>query len=291
MQFEQLPGGQRNNLPRPSIDTGMGLELIAAVMQGTHDNYSIDLFRALIGTIAELTKVSPDGPQKASHRVIADHVRATSFLIADGVLPSNEGRGYVLRRIMRRGMGHAHLLGTKEPLMQRLVPALVAEMGSAYPELQRGEGLIAETLKLEEIRFRETLARGLKLLDEASVGLKKGDQLKGEIAFKLYDTYGFPLDLTEESLRARGVTVDTQGFSAAMQKQKAEARASWQGSGEAASEAQWFAVLDEVGRTEFLGYDTEEAEGVVLAIFKDGGREMAAQTGDAVESVTNQTPL
>ncbi|HYJ34544.1 MAG TPA: alanine--tRNA ligase, partial [Rhizomicrobium sp.] len=231
------------------------------------------------------------GEATFSHRIIADHLRATSFLIADGVLPSNEGRGYVLRRIMRRGMRHAHLLGTKDPLMHRLVPALVAEMGSAYPELQRGEGLIAETLKLEEIRFRETLARGLKLLDEASTGLKKGDQLKGEIAFKLYDTYGFPLDLTEESLRARGVTVDTQGFSAAMQKQKAEARASWQGSGEAASEAQWFAVLDEVGRTEFLGYDTEEAEGVVLAIFKDGGRVMAANTGEAVEIVTNQTPF
>jgi alanyl-tRNA synthetase len=192
---------------------------------------------------------------------------------------------------MRRGMRHAHLLGTKDPLMHRLVPALVAEMGSAYPELQRSEGMIAETLKLEEIRFRETLARGLKLLDEASVGLKKGDQLKGEVAFKLYDTFGFPLDLTEESLRARGITVDIQGFSAAMQKQKAEARASWSGSGEAASEAQWFAVLDEVGRTEFLGYDTEEAEGVVLAMFKDGGRVMAANAGEAVEIVTNQTPF
>jgi alanyl-tRNA synthetase len=235
--------------------------------------------------------VDSKGEATFSHRIIADHLRATSFLIADGVLPSNEGRGYVLRRIMRRGMRHAHLLGTKDPLMHRLVPALVAEMGSAYPELQRGEGLITETLKLEEIRFRETLARGLKLLDEASVDLKKGDRLKGEIAFKLYDTYGFPLDLTEESLRARGITVDTDGFSAAMQKQKAEARASWTGSGEAASEAQWFAVLDEVGRTEFLGYDTEEAEGAVLAIFKDGGRVMAAQAGDAVEIVTNQTPF
>ena len=207
---------------------------------------------------------------------------------ARGVLPSNEGRGYVLRRIMRRAMRHAHLLGTKDPLMHRLVPALVGEMGSAYPELKRSEPLIAETLKLEEIRFRETLARGLKLLDEASTDLKKGDQLKGEVAFKLYDTYGFPLDLTEESLRARGVTVDTDGFSAAMQKQKAEARASWSGSGEAASEAQWFAVLDEVGRTEFLGYDTEEAEGQILAIFKDGGRVMAANAAGILYQIPDR---
>ena len=269
----------------------MGLERIAAILQGVTNNYDVDLFRHLIAASESASGVASKGEATFSHRIIADHLRATSFLIADGVLPSNEGRGYVLRRIMRRGMRHAHLLGTKDPLMHRLVPALVAEMGSAYPELQRGEGLIAETLKLEEIRFRETLARGLKLLDEASVGLKKGDQLKGEVAFKLYDTFGFPLDLTEESLRARGVTVDTEGFSAAMQKQKAEARASWSGSGEAASEAQWFAVLDEVGRTEFLGYDTEEAEGVVLAMFKDGGRVMAANAGEAVEILTNQTPF
>src|SRR6186997_1459417 len=291
MQFEQLEGGVRHPLPKPSIDTGAGLERVAAVLQGKHDNYEIDLFVALIRAISELTGADPQGEQKASQRIIADHLRATSFLIADGVLPSNEGRGYVLRRIMRRGMRHAHLLGTKDPLMHRLVPALVGEMGSAYPELKRGEALIAETLKLEEIRFRETLARGLKLLDEASIGLKKGDRLKGEVAFKLYDTFGFPLDLTEESLRARGVTVDTDGFAAAMQKQKAEARASWSGSGEAASEAQWFAVLDEVGRTEFLGYDTEEAEGQILAIFKDGGRVMAANAGEAVEILTNQTPF
>src|SRR6185295_12879364 len=281
----------RIDLPRPSIDTGMGLERITAILEGVTNNYDIDLFRHLIAASVDISGAKAEGEAVFSHRIIADHLRATSFLIADGVLPSNEGRGYVLRRIMRRGMRHAHLLGTKDPLMHRLVPALVAEMGSAYPELQRGEGLIAETLKLEEIRFRETLARGLKLLDEASVDLKKGDQLKGEIAFKLYDTYGFPLDLTEESLRARGVTVETEGFAAAMQKQKAEARASWSGSGEAASEAQWFAVLDEVGRTEFLGYDTEEAEGVVLAIFKDGGRVMAANAGEAVEIVTNQTPF
>jgi alanyl-tRNA synthetase len=291
MQFEQVDKNTRLDLPKPSIDTGMGLERIAAILQGVTNNYEVDLFRHLISASESASGVASTGDATFSHRIIADHLRATSFLIADGVLPSNEGRGYVLRRIMRRAMRHAHLLGTKDPLMHRLVPALVAEMGSAYPELQRSEGLIAETLKLEEIRFRETLARGLKLLDEASVGLKKGDQLQGDVAFKLYDTYGFPLDLTEESLRARGVTVDTEGFSTAMQKQKAEARASWSGSGEAASEAQWFAVLDEVGRTEFLGYDTEEAEGVILAIFKDGGRVMAANAGEAVEIVTNQTPF
>jgi alanyl-tRNA synthetase len=291
MQFEQVDENTRLDLPKPSIDTGMGLERIAAILQGVTNNYDVDLFRHLIAASESASGVASTGEATFSHRIIADHLRATSFLIADGVLPSNEGRGYVLRRIMRRAMRHAHLLGTKDPLMHRLVPALVAEMGSAYPELQRNEALIAETLKLEEIRFRETLARGLKLLDEASVGLKKGDRLQGEVAFKLYDTYGFPLDLTEESLRARGVSVDTEGFSAAMQKQKAEARASWAGSGEASSEAHWFAVLDEVGRTEFLGYETEEAEGQILAIFKDGGRVMAAQTGEAVEIVTNQTPF
>lgn len=291
MQFEQVDENTRLDLPKPSIDTGMGLERIAAILQGVTNNYDVDLFRHLIAASESASGVDSKGEATFSHRIIADHLRATSFLIADGVLPSNEGRGYVLRRIMRRAMRHAHLLGTKDPLMHRLVPALVGEMGSAYPELKRSEPLIAETLKLEEIRFRETLARGLKLLDEASVDLKKGDQLKGDVAFKLYDTYGFPLDLTEESLRARGVTVDTDGFSAAMQKQKAEARASWSGSGEAASEAQWFAVLDEVGRTEFLGYDTEEAEGQILAIFKDGGRVMAANAGEAVEILTNQTPF
>jgi alanyl-tRNA synthetase len=291
MQFEQVDENTRLELPKPSIDTGMGLERIAAILQGVTNNYDVDLFRHLIAVSESISGVRSEGEAIFSHRIISDHLRATSFLIADGVLPSNEGRGYVLRRIMRRAMRHAHLLGTKDPLMHRLVPSLVAEMGSAYPELKRGEALIAETLKLEEIRFRETLARGLKLLDEASLGLNKGDQLKGDVAFKLYDTYGFPLDLTEESLRARGVTVDTTGFTAAMQKQKAEARAAWAGSGEAASESQWFAVLDEVGRTEFLGYDTEEAEGQVLAIFKDGGRVMAANVGENVEIVTNQTPF
>ena len=291
MQFEQVDENTRLDLPKPSIDTGMGLERIAAILQGVTNNYDVDLFRHLIAASESASGVSAEGEAVFSHRIIADHLRATSFLIADGVLPSNEGRGYVLRRIMRRAMRHAHLLGAREPLMHRLVPALVAEMGSAYPELGRNEPLIAETLKLEEIRFRETLARGLKLLDEASTGLKKGDRLQGDVAFKLYDTYGFPLDLTEESLRARGIAVDTAGFSAAMEKQKAEARASWSGSGEAASEAQWFAVLDEVGRTEFLGYDTEEAEGQVLAIFKDGGRVMQADAGEAVAILTNQTPF
>src|SRR5581483_42823 len=291
MQFEQVDENTRLDLPKPSIDTGMGLERIAAILQGVTNNYEVDLFRHLIAASESASGVPARGEAMFSHRIIADHLRATSFLIADGVLPSNEGRGYVLRRIMRRAMRHAHLLGTKDPLMHRLVPALVAEMGSAYPELQRTEGLIAETLKLEEIRFRETLARGLKLLDEASSGLRKGGQLKGEVAFKLYDTYGFPLDLTEESLRARGITVDTEGFAAAMQKQKQEARASWTGTADAATEAKWFAVLDEVGRTEFLGYDTEEAEGVILAIFKDGGRVMSAGPGEAVEIITNQTPF
>ena len=291
MQFEQVDEKTRLDLPKPSIDTGMGLERIAAILQGVTNNYDVDLFRHLIAASESASGVKSAGEATFSHRIIADHLRATSFLIADGVLPSNEGRGYVLRRIMRRAMRHAHLLGTRDPLMHRLVPALVAEMGSAYGELKRSEALITETLKLEEIRFRETLARGLKLLDEASTGLVKGDQLKGDVAFKLYDTYGFPLDLTEESLRARGVTVDTDGFTAAMQTQKAEARASWSGSGEGQSEAQWFAVLDEVGRTEFLGYDTETAEGQVLAIFKDGGRVMQAGAGEAVEILTNQTPF
>ena len=291
MQFEQVDENTRLDLPKPSIDTGMGLERIAAILQGVTNNYDVDLFKHLIAASESASGVASTGDATFSHRIIADHLRATSFLIADGVLPSNEGRGYVLRRIMRRGMRHAHLLGTRDPLMHRLVPALVAEMGSAYPELGKNEPLIAETLKLEEIRFRETLARGLKLLDEATRGMKAGDKLAGEIAFKLYDTYGFPLDLTQESLRARNITVDTGGFTAAMEKQKADARASWVGSGEGASEAQWFAVLDEVGRTEFLGYDTETAEGQVLAIFKDGGRVMQAQAGDAVEIVTNQTPF
>jgi alanyl-tRNA synthetase len=291
MQYEQLAGGERLNLPKPSIDTGMGLERISTVLQGVTSNFETDLFRHLIAASVDASGVKPDGDAVFSHRIIADHLRSTSFLIADGVLPSNEGRGYVLRRIMRRGMRHAHLLGTKDPLMHRLVPTLMAEMGAAYPELKRAEALIAETLKLEEIRFRETLARGLKLLDEATLGMKEGDRLTGDVAFKLYDTYGFPLDLTQESLRARGIAVDQDGFTFAMEKQRAEARASWSGSGEAANEAQWFAVFDEVGRTEFLGYDAEEAEGEILAILKDNQRVKSAAAGETVQILTNQTPF
>ena len=291
MQFEQVDANTRLDLPKPSIDTGMGLERIAAIMQGVTNNYDVDLFRHIIAASEEASSVASRGEALFSHRVIADHLRSTSFLIADGVLPSNEGRGYVLRRIMRRGMRHAHLLGTKDPLMHRLVPTLVAEMGAAYPELKRAEALITETLKLEEIRFRETLARGLKLLDEATGGMKSGDRLAGDVAFKLYDTYGFPLDLTQESLRARNIAVDQDGFTVAMEKQRAEARASWAGSGEATSEAQWFAVLDEVGKTEFLGYDAEEAEGEIVGMVKDGVRIKSAGEGETVEILTNQTPF
>jgi len=291
MQFEQLPGGKRLDLPKPSIDTGMGLERIAAVLQGTHDNYSIDLFRALIGAIAELTKVDPDGPQKASHRVIADHLRAAAFLIADGVLPSNEGRGYVLRRIMRRAMRHAELLGAREPLMWKLVPVLVREMGQAYPELVRAEALITETLKLEETRFRNTLERGLSILEEETKPLKRGDSLKGETAFTLYDTYGFPLDLTQDALRPRGIGVDLDGFNAAMEKQRATARASWAGSGDAAASAAWFPIRERLGATEFLGYETEAAEGVVTALVRDGNEVSELKAGETGAVIVNQTPF
>jgi alanyl-tRNA synthetase len=291
MQFEQHAGGSRTDLPRPSIDTGMGLERIAAVLQGTHDNYAIDLFRALIGAIAELTKIDSDGPQKASHRVIADHLRASAFLIADGVLPSNEGRGYVLRRIMRRAMRHAQLLGASEPLMWRLVPSLTREMGQAYPELLRAETLITDTLKLEETRFRKTLERGLSILDEESKALKQGDKLKGETAFTLYDTYGFPLDLTQDALKPRGVGVDVEGFNAAMEKQRATARASWAGSGEAAASAAWFPIRERLGATEFLGYDTETAQGVVTALVRDGKEVQELKAGESGFAVVNQTPF
>jgi alanyl-tRNA synthetase len=291
MQYEQLEGGKRVNLPRPSIDTGMGLERIAAVLQGTHDNYAIDLFRALIQTIADLTKVSPNGPHKASHRVIADHLRASAFLIADGVLPSNEGRGYVLRRIMRRAMRHAELLGAKEPLMWKLVPTLTREMGQAYPELLRAEALITETLKLEETRFRRTLERGLAILDEKSKGLKKGAMFDGDTAFTLYDTYGFPLDLTQDALRSRGISVDIASFTDAMERQREKARASWAGSGEAAQETVWFALREKVGATEFLGYETETAEGIVAALVKDGKEVPELKKGDNGAVVMNQTPF
>jgi alanyl-tRNA synthetase len=291
MQYEQLAGGKRVDLPKPSIDTGMGLERIAAVLQGTHDNYKIDLFGAIISHVADLTGVDADGPQAASHRVIADHLRASAFLIADGVLPSNEGRGYVVRRIMRRAMRHAELLGAREPLMWRLVPTLTREMGQAYPELSRAEPLITETLKLEETRFRKTLERGLAILDEESRGLKQGDRLKGETAFTLYDTYGFPLDLTQDALRPRGITVDTDAFNAAMERQREKARASWAGSGEAATEAVWFALREKVGASEFLGYETESAEGVVAALVKDGKDVAELKQGESGAVVLNQTPF
>ena len=291
MQYEQLPGGKRVDLPRPSIDTGMGIERIAAVLQGTHDNYKIDLFGALIEAVADLTHVDPDGKHKASHRVIADHLRASSFLIADGVLPSNEGRGYVLRRIMRRAMRHAELLGAKEPLMWRLVPALVREMGQAYPELHRAEALITETLKLEETRFRRTLERGLAILDEEAKSLKKGDMFDGVTAFTLYDTYGFPLDLTQDALRPRGIGVDIASFTDAMERQREKARASWAGSGEAADEAVWFALREKIGGTEFLGYETESAEGVVAALVRDGKEVSALKKGESGAVLLNQTPF
>jgi alanyl-tRNA synthetase len=290
MQFEQTAEG-RSALPKPSIDTGMGLERVAAVLQGVHDNYDIDLFKALISASVEETGVKAEGDARASHRVIADHLRAMSFLVADGVLPSNEGRGYVLRRIMRRAMRHAHLLGARDPLMARLVPTLIGEMGRAYPELSRAEALITETVDLEERRFRRTLERGLGLLDEATKDLSAGDMLDGETAFKLYDTYGFPLDLTQDALRRRDIHVNIDGFQDAMARQKAEARASWAGSGEAASAAVWFAIKDKVGPTEFLGYETETAEGVVAALVAGGAEVGALEAGAEGAIVVNQTPF
>jgi len=291
MQFEQLTKDERVNLPKPSIDTGMGLERIAAVLQGKHNNYDIDLFRTLILAIAHETGVDPDGPQSASHKVIADHLRTTSFLIADGVLPSNEGRGYVLRRIMRRAMRHAHLLGAEQPVIFKLVPTLVHEMGDAYPELVRAQPLIAETLKLEEGRFRKTLGTGLKLLEDETKDLSAGGTLKGDIAFKLYDTFGFPLDLTQDVLRARDIAVDTAGFDKAMDEQRAKARAAWAGSGETADQAIWFDVRQKVGATEFLGYDTERAEGKIVAIVVDGKEVPKLVAGQTGWLVANQTPF
>ena len=291
MQFEQTAGEITGNLPKPSIDTGMGLERIAAVLQGEHDNYDTDTFKALIAASESLTGVRAEGESRASHRVIADHLRSTSFLLADGVLPSNEGRGYVLRRIMRRAMRHAHLLGAKQPLMHRLVPALVAEMGAAYPELGRAQPLIQETLEREEVQFRRTLANGLKLLDEATGELGEGDNLPGETAFRLYDTYGFPYDLTEDALRARGIGVDKAGFDAAMAQQKAAARAAWKGSGQAADSEVWFDIVERVGATEFTGYTATTGEAQVVALVKDGAEVQSAAAGDAVTVITNQTPF
>ncbi|HKO07875.1 MAG TPA: alanine--tRNA ligase [Alphaproteobacteria bacterium] len=291
MQFDQPEPGKRIALPRPSIDTGMGLERITAVLQGVHDNYDIDLFRGLIEASAEASGTAPDGPHAVSHRVIADHLRASVFLIADGVLPSNEGRGYVLRRIMRRAMRHAQMLGCKEPLLWRLVPALVERMGAAYPELIRAQALASETLLLEETRFKDTLGRGLRLLEEATASLPKAAPLSGEVAFKLYDTYGFPLDLTEDVLRAEGRKVDNEGFNAAMARQRAEARKAWAGSGEAATERVWFELREKCGASEFLGYQTTVAEGQVQAILIDGKPVARADAGAKVAVVVNQTPF
>ncbi len=291
MQYEQLASGERINLPKPSIDTGMGLERISAVMQGTHDNYEIDTFKAIIAASVNATGAAENDKTRASHRVIADHLRACSFLIADGVLPSNEGRGYVLRRIMRRAMRHAHMLGAKDLVMHQLAPTLVREMGQAYQELGRAERLIEETLKLEEGRFRQMLDKGLKLLDDELSKIGDGTELPGDVAFKLYDTYGFPLDLTQDALRAQDRTVDVDGFNAAMEEQRAKARAAWAGSGDAATEKVWFDINDEFGATEFVGYSTEQAEGKVVALVKDGARVDAAGEGDEVMVITNQTPF
>ncbi len=291
MQFEQVGPGERLSLPRPSIDTGMGLERMAAILQGVTSNYDTDLMRGLIEAVAAATGVDPDGPQAASHRIIADHLRACSFLIADGVDPSNEGRGYVLRRIMRRAMRHAQLLGSPEPLMWRLVPTLVREMGQAYPELATGEARIAELLQLEETRFRTTLARGLGILDEETRDLSAGAVLPGEVAFRLHDTYGFPLDLTQEALRGRGIGIDEAGFATAMERQRADARRAWAGSGEAATETVWFGLRDRLGATEFLGYSTERAEGVVTGLVADGREVEAIEAGREGFAILNQTPF
>jgi alanyl-tRNA synthetase len=285
MQFEETAAGKLA-LPKPSIDTGMGLERISAVMQGTHDNYQTDMMKALIESVCQNTGVGEISP---SHKVIADHLRAASFLVADGVLPSNEGRGYVLRRIMRRAMRHAQLLGSRDPLMHKLVPSLVKQMGQAYPELVRGENLITETLLLEENRFRKTLERGLILLDEQSKTLSNGATFSGETAFTLYDTYGFPLDLTQDALRARDISVDTEAFNAAMQAQKAKARASWAGTGDAESEAVYFGIKERVGASEFLGYETESAEGQIVSLIQNGV-EVQELTGKGFV-ILNQTPF
>ncbi len=291
MQFDQKADGVRIDLPSPSIDTGMGLERVAAVMQGVHNNYETDTFKALIAASEQLTSVAAEGEKTASHRVIADHLRSVSFLMADGVLPSNEGRGYVLRRIMRRAMRHAHLLGASEPLMHRLVPALVTEMGQAYPELTRGQALIEEVLEREETQFRKTLEKGLKLLDEATGDMSEGGELDGETAFKLYDTFGFPYDLTEDALRERGIGVDQAGFDAAMERQKEAARAAWKGSGEAASGEVWFDIAEREGASEFTGYTSTSGEGRVVGIVKDGAEVQSVAAGDEVVLLTNQTPF
>jgi alanyl-tRNA synthetase len=291
MQYDQRGEGDRISLPKPSIDTGMGLERIAAVLQGVHDNYDTDTFKALILESGELTKTVTTGDNQASHRVIADHLRTSGFLIADGVLPSNEGRGYVLRRIMRRAMRHAHILGAKDPLMHRLVPSLVAEMGGAFPELVRAQAAVEATLLQEETQFRRTLQNGLKLLDEATAGMAAGATLPGDVAFKLYDTYGFPYDLTEDALRTQGLAIDRAGFDEGMAKQKAMARAAWKGSGAKASDDVWFDIAERVGATEFTGYTSTEGQGEVVALLVDGVEATQAEAPSTVTVVTNQTPF
>jgi len=291
MQNEQFEDGSMTALDQQSIDTGMGLERIAALLQGKHDNYDTDLMRALIEASADASSNDPDGPGKTHHRVIADHLRSTSFLMADGVLPSNDGRGYVLRRIMRRAMRHVHLLGVKDPMMHRLVPALVSQMGAAYPELVQAQALIQETLQLEETRFRQTLERGLKLLDDEVAGLPQAAELSGQAAFKLYDTYGFPLDLTQDALREKGRSVDLPGFEAAMADQKAKARAAWSGTGEAADSSLWFDIAEQHGSTDFLGYDTEIAEAQILNLVRDGKNLAHVEAGESALVVLNQSPF
>ena len=291
MQYEQIAPDNRVDLPKPSIDTGMGLERISAVLQGTHDNYETDLFKALIQASADATGVAPEGDHGVSHRVIADHLRASAFLIADGVLPSNEGRGYVLRRIMRRAMRHVHLMDCPDPVMFKLVPALLGQMSQAFPELLRAQVLITETLELEESRFKRTLDRGLKLLAEETETLVAGGELAGEVAFKLYDTFGFPLDLTQDALRREGYGVDLAGFESEMERQKADARAAWAGSGDAVTEQVWFELREQAGATEFLGYEAEETEGQVVALVVDGNSVQDAADGTNVAVITNQTPF
>ncbi|MFN3230339.1 MAG: alanine--tRNA ligase, partial [Asticcacaulis sp.] len=291
MQFEQHADGTRTSLPRPSIDTGMGLERLAAVLQGVHNNYDTDLFQALIRSSVEATGVAAAGDALPSHRVIADHLRSSSFLIADGVTPSNEGRGYVLRRIMRRAMRHAHLLGAQEPLMHRLAPTLVAEMGDHYGELRRAEATIVETLRQEEERFRRTLGRGMALLEEATEGLGEGGVLSGDTAFKLYDTYGFPLDLTQDAVRSRGIVVDTDGFEAAMNVQRAQSRENWSGSGEKAVAAEWFAIRDRLGVIDFVGYEHLETEAALLTLVVEGAEVASVTAGQRAEAVFATTPF
>lgn len=291
MQFEKLENGDRIDLPKPSVDTGMGLERMATVLQGKHSLFETDLLRSIIEHCADLTGIDPDGDQAASHKVVSDHLRSSAFLIADGVMPGSEGRGYVLRRIMRRGMRHAHLLGAKEPLMYRLMPTLVSMMGEAYPELKRAESMITETLKLEETRFRNTLDRGLKLLEEESAKLPKGAELSGEVAFKLYDTFGFPVDLTQDALRAKDISVDMNRFDECMEQQRADARRSWAGSGGEATDKLWFEILEQFGGTEFLGYQDLKAEGQIKALVKDSAKIETAKEGETVFMITNQSPF